>query len=469
MQIQANTFELTNIPEPHIYEQLPCPQLSQETIDERLRKILTLMHSHHLDKLVIYADKEHGSNFEYLSGFIPRFEEALLVISDDGTATYIMGNENLKLVPHARLKGQCLHAPVFSLPNQPMAHDAPLTDVFKAAGIESHHNVGMVGWKLFSTETVAQDGQFDVPYFIVFALKSLIASSQLHNATALFIAPGIGSRTTNNANEIAHYEYGANLASTQVLKAMNAIELGKTEKMVASVLSADGQPNSVVQIAATGERFNDAQLYPRDKAIQLGDKFSLTTGYKGGLTSRAAYVVHNASELAPNIQDYCEVVVKPYYNAVIHWLENLQLGITGKELYLLIDAVLPRQKYHWHLNPGHFVADEEWLSSAISADSEVKLTSGMLLQIDIIPSVAGYAGASIEDTVALADEQLRQALRQAYPELWARISARRDYLCDILHIHLPECVLPLSNTVGYLRPYLLNKQMALTLSNRPVQ
>lgn len=28
------------------------------------------------DVLIVYGDLEHGSNFEYLTGFLPRFEEA---------------------------------------------------------------------------------------------------------------------------------------------------------------------------------------------------------------------------------------------------------------------------------------------------------------------------------------------------------------------------------------------------------
>ena len=48
----------------------------------------------------------------------------------------------------------------------------------------------------------------------------------------------------------------------------------------------------------------------------------------------------------------------------------------------------------------------------------------MLLQIDIIPSRAGYAGASIEDTVAVADEALREELAENWPALWQRIVTR---------------------------------------------
>ena len=72
-----------------------------------------------LTSLVVYADKEHGSNFEYLVGFIPRFEEALLVLNINGTSTLILGNENYNKAQYSRIKSVSKKCPIFSLPNQP--------------------------------------------------------------------------------------------------------------------------------------------------------------------------------------------------------------------------------------------------------------------------------------------------------------------------------------------------------------
>lgn len=44
----------------------------------------------------------------------------------------------------------------------------------------------------------------------------------------------------NNANEMAHYEYGASLASDSVLNAMNALEVGMTEQEAGNHLQANG-------------------------------------------------------------------------------------------------------------------------------------------------------------------------------------------------------------------------------------
>ena len=69
--IKIRNIVLTTVPEPKKDCSSPI-LLTDETIEERKQKILTRMHKLHLDKLVIYGDVEHGSNFEYLVGFLYR-------------------------------------------------------------------------------------------------------------------------------------------------------------------------------------------------------------------------------------------------------------------------------------------------------------------------------------------------------------------------------------------------------------
>ena len=85
----------------------------------------------------------------------------------------------------------------------------------------------------------------------------------------------------------------------------------------------------------------------------------------------------------------------------------------------------------------------------------------MLLQIDIIPSVSGYGGASCESGVLIADETLKQEIKEQYPDLWARIENRRAYMIRELGIHANEDVLPTSIACAYFRPYMLDKDRAL--------
>ena len=130
-------------------------------------------------------------------------------------------------------------------------------------------------------------------------------------------------------------------------------------------------------------------------------------------------------------------------------------------MYAAIEAVLPRADYGWTLNPGHYTADEEWLASPFFPGSTAVVQSGQLFQIDIIPSVKGYAGASCEEPVAVADEALRLQISSLYPELWQRIQQRRTWLKEVVRVDLREEILPLSDTVAFLTPFLLNKRQAL--------
>lgn len=435
--------------------------LSDQTIEERQEKLLGLMTEWGISSLVIYADKEHGSNFEYLVGFIPRFEEALLILNVDGTSTLVLGNENYNKAKYSRIKADGVKCSAFSLPNQPMLDVSQLEVILEEATIDTTDSVGVVGWKLIP----GMEDQFDVPAFIVDTLDAVVGKEKLVNATDLLISPEYGVRITNNANEIAHYEYGSSLASDAVLEAMDALEVGVTEMAVGEHLMKHGQYNTVVTISAFGERFTGGNLYPAEDTLENGDKVSLTVGYRGGLSSRSGYAVENWDELEAVDPTYLEEVVVPYFEAYHYWLTHIRIGTNGGVFYRNFEKYYPQETYGWELCPGHLTAEEEWLSSPFYEDSEATVRSGMIFQVDFIPSQMGHNGVSAESTVAVADADLRKELEQNYPELWKRIIARRTYMSKELNIHLPEEVLPLASTLGYYRPFLLNKESALVMGD----
>ena len=434
--------------------------LSDETMQNRKARLLENMQKDGFDAVVVYADLEHGSNFEYLCGFLPRFEEALLILHANGKAFMVLGNENLNKAGKARIEAVPIHMPHFSLPNQPMQTEKSVAQILASCELEDAEKIGLIGWKNFTSHVEDNHLLFDLPYFLVEALKTVCGKAQFTNAAYLLIGEN-GVRTTNNANEFAHYEYGAALAGNCILKTMDRLKVGKTEMEMAETLAADGQRHSVVTIMATGARFEKANLYPGNKQIQCGDKISITTGFKGGLQSRAGYAVECAEQLPEKEQDYLKAVAIPYFQAVKTWLETIKIGINGNDLYEAVETVLPKEEYGWTLNPGHLCADEEWMSSPIYPQSEETLQSGMLFQIDIIPSVNGYGGVSCESGILLADEQLRKAIAKEYPAVWERIVKRRAYMQEVLGIRIQEDVLPTSMATAYLRPYLLKKEMAL--------
>ena len=453
-------IKLKEIEAPKPEEGLIPVMLSDETMQNRKACLLESMQKDGFDAVVVYADLEHGSNFEYLCGFLPRFEEELLILHANGKAFMVLGNENLNKAGKARIEAVPIHMPHFSLPNQPMQTEKSVAQILASCELEDAEKIGLIGWKNFTSHVEDNHLLFDLPYFLVEALKTVCGKAQFANAAYLLIGEN-GVRTTNNANEFAHYEYGAALAGNCILKTMDRLKVGKTEMEMAETLAADGQRHSVVTIMATGARFEKANLYPGNKQIQCGDKISITTGFKGGLQSRAGYAVECAEQLPEKEQDYLKAVAIPYFQAVKTWLETIKIGINGNDLYEAVEAVLPKEDYGWTLNPGHLCADEEWMSSPIYPQSEETLQSGMLFQIDIIPSVNGYGGVSCESGILLADEQLRKAIAKEYPAVWERIVKRRAYMQEVLGIRIQEDVLPTSMATAYLRPYLLKKEMAL--------
>ena len=453
-------IKLKEVEAPKPEEGLIPVMLSDETMQNRKACLLESMQKDGFDAVVVYADLEHGSNFEYLCGFLPRFEDALLILHANGKAFMVLGNENLNKAGKARIEAVPIHMPHFSLPNQPMQTEKSVAQILASCELEDAEKIGLIGWKNFTSHVEDNHLLFDLPYFLVEALKTVCGKAQFTNAAYLLIGEN-GVRTTNNANEFAHYEYGAALAGNCILKTMDRLKVGKTEMEMAETLAADGQRHSVVTIMATGARFEKANLYPGNKQIQCGDKISITTGFKGGLQSRAGYAVECAEQLPEKEQDYLKAVAIPYFQAVKTWLETIEIGINGNDLYEAVETVLPKEDYGWTLNPGHLCADEEWMSSPIYPQSEETLQSGMLFQIDIIPSVNGYGGVSCESGILLADEQLRKAIAKEYPAVWERIVKRRAYMQEVLGIRIQEDVLPTSMATAYLRPYLLKKEMAL--------
>ncbi|MBM6629238.1 aminopeptidase P family N-terminal domain-containing protein [Mammaliicoccus vitulinus] len=432
--------------------------LSDKIYADRKDNLISSMENKGVDVAVIYADREHAANFEYFTGFVPRFEEALLVVHRDGKSYLVLGNENMKMAKFSRLSCEAIHAPILSLPSQPMYDQENLDEILTKSGITSEKVVGIIGWKLFTTQQ-NNSTLFDLPYFIIESIQSI--SKSVLNITDILISPLYGIRTMHSAEEIAYLEYGSTLAGVCMFNTLNNVNLKKTEVELANSLSYGGQPHTVTTITANGDRFSNAIVYPRDKKISLGHKISLTVGYKGGLSSRAGYVANTSEDLNESEKQYLEKVAIPYYTAITTWLENFKIGTKGDDFYNLINDTFPKEQYGWELNPGHFTATEEWLSSPFYPNSQCTIKSGQVYQIDIIPSVKGYGGVSCEDGVAIADHDLRNKIKETYPDLWQRFERRRNYIIEELGIHLPEEVLPMNDIVAYYRPFLLNQETTL--------
>ena len=62
----------------------PRARAFARALRRRLARLRQRMDERGFDRLVVYADREHSANMSYLTGFDPRFEEALLIVGPDG-------------------------------------------------------------------------------------------------------------------------------------------------------------------------------------------------------------------------------------------------------------------------------------------------------------------------------------------------------------------------------------------------
>ena len=449
------------VAQPLLHRNYVPVELNERTMKTHYQKVMAAIEKSGLDALLIYADREHGANFAYLTGYEPRFEESLLVLHKNGDRYVLLGNENLKMARHSFLEARVIHVPHFSLPYQPMLPDHTMKEKMHAAGITDNMKIGCAGWKLFTSRNEKNEELIDLPAFILDAVRACNPNGKVVNACSIFIDPQNGVRITVNANELAHYEFGSGMASGLVMDALNSAEPGKTEMEIAEKMNVKGQPITVTTICASGDRFANAVVFPRNRKIAAGDPFSITLGLRGGLTSRAAYVAAGREDLPVSETEYMKGLVIPYFKTVVSWYEMVGLGVSCADVYEMVRETLPPERYLWTLNPGHLTGQEEWMVSPFFKDSCVTIKSGMMLQMDITPHLSGYTGISAEDGVAIADENLREELRTIYPETWKRIQNRKNYMKKILGINLKKETLPLSDICGYVRPMLLKKGWAL--------
>ena len=414
---------------------------------ERLRQAML---ARGLTHALIYADREHFSNLHWLTGFDPRFEEALLVLSADAATLplLLVGNECESYLAISELyrAGALRHEVYqwFSLLDQPRERSRDLATIFVAEGIGASARVGCIGWKYY-----ADQSQVDLPAYI----RDAIIAGSLTNAADLLMHPGHGLRTFANAREVAFSEYTNHLASEGMKRLMLAAKPGASEFDLLSQVPYNGLPQSCYWGLKTGPK-RISLSSPRGLAIEAGYPISANIAYWSSNCCRAGWTVAKESELPGHVSGYVKEFAAPYFEASAGWLERLTVGASGADLHEYIARELPFEKFGVYLNAGHLIHNEEWLSSPIYAGSTVALHSGMLLQSDIIPGSKIYGSSMrMEDTFAIADEALLNRLETLYPDCYRRCLARRSYLRDGLGIYLQPGVLPLSNLAGIVNPF----------------
>lgn len=438
----------------------PPPSLPDSIYHDRLASLRLAMEREQLDVVVVYADREHSASLSYLTGFDPRFEEALLIVGADEMPLLLVGNECVGMAEAAPLPLRVELFQLLSLPNQPADRSRSLRSILTSEGVTGGAHVGMVGWKGLPDRSM-----IDVPAFITDPVRHAVESAgSVVNAGALFNDPADGLRVISDVDQLAVFEYAACHTSDAVRRVIKGIEPGMTEIDAVRLLQWNGQPLSCHLMLTAGPRARLGLLSPSDRRIRRGDPFTIAYGIWGALNCRAGFVVEGASELSPSIADYVDVLVGPYFEAIAAWYESLRVGQTGGVLFEAIHSRIGDPFFGLFLNPGHQIHLDEWVNSPVWKDSPIELQSGMTLQADVIPATGTeYFTTNIEDGLAIADAGLRRLFARRYPEAWARIVARRTFMRDTIGIELHEDVLPFSNTPTLLAPFLLAPDLAMTI------
>jgi Xaa-Pro aminopeptidase len=436
------------------------PEMPPELYAGRLERLRERMDARGYDRLVVYADREHSANLAWLTGFDPRFEEALLVVGPGGDPAMLVGNECFGLAGVTPLPVRPHLFQDFSLPSQPRDRSAPLTEILGGEGIGPGVRVGLVGWKTYADRSAS-----DVPAYLVDELRRLTAGGTVENATDLLIDAADGLRVINEVEQIAMFEWASCQTSSGVLALLRGLRPGMSEREAVRLLDWNGWPLSCHLMLSAGPRARFGLLSPGDRRIETRDPLTVAFGIWGALTCRAGFVVEDGAELPEAIGDYVERLVAPYFAAVAEWYGAIRIGVTGGELHSIIDRHLADPFFGIFLNPGHQLHLDEWVNSPISPASSIELRSGMAFQVDIIPATGTpYFTTNIEDGIVLADAALRAELAEHFPDASARIDARRAFMARSLGIELHPDVLPLSNIPAYLPPFLLRPDRVMVVA-----
>ena len=462
--------ELTDLALPEFGLPTVQPVIPANLYRQRLDKLVSRARDEGYDVIVVYGDREHFPNLSYLTGYDPRFEESLLVIDvrryGERKPLLLVGNEGLGYVGVSPIKDdfEIVLYQSLSLLSQPRGESRPLADILRAGGVEAGWQVGAAGWKYFNSgETSNPATWLEIPSYVVDTLRDLTGSAaNVRNAGHLFMDASHGLRVINEVEQLAAFEFAATFASQSVRNVLFGLKPGMTELEAGELMRLNGLPLSTHIFLAAGKRASLGMISPSMERINQGDPFTICCAPWGGLTSRAGFVVENAQQLPAGIEDYVDKLVAPYFQAVVAWYEHVGIGVTGGELYQIIHDRIGDPFFGVKLNPGHLIHLDEWLHSPVYRGSTEQLQSGMAFQVDVIPATGTpYFTSNIEDGIALADEGLRAAFAEQYPEAWGRIQARRAFMQDTLGITLKPEVLPFSNIPAYLPPFVLSPQRAM--------
>ena len=448
---------------PYIIEPIEpeIPEFTGGDYEERLELLIGRMKDNKITHAVVYADREHFSNMEYLTGFDPRFEEALLIVSQEGEMTILIGNEGWDYSFKIPLDVKRMLYQNFSLQGQPRESLRPLYDIFKEAGMNRVSKIGVIGFKYFEPKHMKDHSRkVDIPSYIVEELAEAVPRERIINFTGVMTNLVSGIRMVlRNPKEIAYYEYVANKASNCVINMLKGLKPGITELEASQNARFDAWPICMFPIINFGaDRVQLGLSSPGHRELKEGDIITLCYGIRGSLVSKSGLAVSGVEKVPENLTDFVEDFYQPFFRALVTWYESIHVGADCGEVFDKVMAIIgDREKFGVVLNPGHNIGGDEWVNSPFFKGSKYMVRGGYYLQADIIASSPNpFRQAIAEDGIVVADESLRAELRLRYPDVFGRIQKRRDFMKTVMGINLSDDVLPLSNCQAVMHPYMLD-------------
>ena len=438
------------------------PALSLAECRARLNALRRVAKGRGYGAVVVYGDREHAAGIQWLTGFDPRFEEAVLVVTP-GAATLLAGNECLGYTVISPLVAAgdvvAVHCASLSLQSQPRG-TATIAQLL--ADVVPHEVVGAVGWKWFGPdEAVDPATTLDLPAFIADPLRAI--ATRVENATDLMTHPVHGIRARVDAAEIARLEFSNHMAATALRRIAFALHDGISDFAAVEAGRIGGLPLGAHTTFATGRRAAQGLSGATGEVVQRGVPLSFNVCHWGSNICRSGWAALGAGDLPPAAQNYIDAFAGPYLDAMSRWCGLMRPGVTGGQVWAEMQAALPFATYGVTLNPGHLIGLEEWMSSPIREGSTEALASGMALQMDVIPVHPDYASTRMEDGYVIADAALQANLARDFPEVLARCQARARFMREVIGMDLPDCLLPLADTCGIMAPWLLDPAQVLAL------
>jgi Xaa-Pro aminopeptidase len=439
------------------------PAFSLAEAEARLASVRAAMAGAGYAALVVYGDREHAANLHWLTGFDPRFEEAVLVVTE-GDALLIAGNECLAytvvspLVAAGRVRAG--HCASLSLPSQPRG-SRRLWEWLEEM-VPAGAKIGAVGWKWYGADELPPGADpalaLDIPAFLADPLRQ--RAGRVENATALFMHPGSGLRARGGVNEIARLEFSNHMAASALKRMIFALQEGMTDLAAVEAARIGGLPLSCHVTFAMGE--TPGLSGPVGDRIARGKPASFNIAHWGSNICRAGWMARGEGDLPASAAGYLDEFVFPYARAMSNWCGMMRPGVTGGAVWAMIDDRLP-ERFGITLNPGHLIGLDEWMSSPIMPGSAIPLASGMAMQMDVIPAHPLWGSTRMEDGYVIADEALRDDLAQAHPNLARRCAARAAFMRRVIGMEVPEGLLPLADTCGIIAPWLLDPAQVVVL------